>query len=151
VLKNYFFTHIYIYSDIFKSAKSTNKILEIHIAENKETTIHKPSINQKPLIIFIPNMYKIIATITHVTCESHIADHDSLNHIAVDSCNVFHCFNSSFTLSKIRILASIAIPMDKINQAIEAKVNTTQNNLIIVNTIAIYISNATADITQASL
>jgi hypothetical protein len=63
----------------------------------------------------------------------------------------FHDFISSFILSNISILASIAIPTERINQAIEAKVNTTHNDLIIVKTNAIYISKAIEDINQASL
>ena len=46
---------------------------------------------------------------------------------------------------------SIEILTNKINQAIDARVNTTPNDLIIVNTKAIYISNATADISHANL
>jgi hypothetical protein len=133
------------------SAKSTSNILDIHIAENNETIIQIASINQNHLIIFIPNINKINATINQVTFESQIADQDFLNHITVESFKFFHSFNSSFILSKIRILASIAIPTESISHAIDARVNTTQSHLIIVKTIAIYISKATADINQANL
>jgi hypothetical protein len=96
-------------------------------------------------------MNNIIATINHVTFESQIADHDFLNQITVASFKSFHHFNSSLILSKIRILASIAIPIERINQAIEARVKTTHKLFIIDNINAIYINNATADINQANL
>jgi len=69
----------------------------------------------------------------------------------VASSNHFHVFNSFFILSNIRIFASIAIPTDNINQAIEARVNTIPSIFTIVSTIAIYISSAIAEINQAAL
>jgi hypothetical protein len=115
------------------------------MAEKSETTIQIPSINQKPLIIFIPNIYKIKATIKPVTFESQIADQDFLNQISVASGSFLPKAISSLILSKINIFASIAIPTERINQAIEARVKTVQVDFTIAKTITIYIAKATEE------
>jgi len=108
---------------------------------NNETTIQIASINQNHFIKFIQKINNITETINHVTFESQIADHDFLNHTSVEFNILFHFFNSSFILSKIRILASIAIQRDKINQAIEARVKTIQRDLTSDNIIITYIKS----------
>jgi hypothetical protein len=55
---------------------------------------------------------------------SQIADHDFSNQFLVATTIFLHLLSSSFILSKIRILASIAIQIDKTSQAIVAKVIT---------------------------
>ena len=49
------------------------------------------------------------------------------------------------------ILASMAIPIESTNQAIEAKVNTTPNCFSIAKVITTYINNATAAISPENL
>ena len=123
--KNLVFLHL---TAIVKS-----KTFEIHITVKSETIIQRPSIRPNHFIIFIPNINNIKATINQVKFESHIADQDFLNQISVEYNISFHFFNSSLTLSNIRILASIAIQIDKISHAIEAKVRTIQKTFIIDN------------------
>jgi hypothetical protein len=115
-------------------ATAITKILETHIAENRETIIPIQSITQNPLIRFIQNMKRITAETNEVTCESQIADHDFSNQIFMDFITSVFALNSSLDLSKINILASIARPMESINHAIEDRVSTIQLNLTIVRT-----------------
>jgi hypothetical protein len=118
------------------------KILLINITENRLTIIQIANIKPNHFIIFTQKINSIIEIISHVTFESHIADHDFTNQILIDFSKLFHIFNSSFILSNISILASIAIPIDKISPAIDAKVKTIHNNFIIDKTKTIYISKA---------
>jgi hypothetical protein len=96
----------------------------------------------------IQNINNIIATINQVTFESHIADQDFLNHNLLASLKSFQSEISFLILSKISMLASIAIPIDKINQAIEANVKTIPKTLIINKTITIYKNNDILAINQ---
>jgi hypothetical protein len=80
-------------------------------------------------------MNKITATIRPVTFESQIADQDFLNQIFA-ALEVFSQFdNSSRILSKIKILASIAIQIERISPAIEASVSVIQRYLTIAKII----------------
>jgi hypothetical protein len=99
--------------------------------------IPKPRMNQNPLIRFIPNTKRMRATIRPVIFASQIAENDLSNHIFTDSRIVFHCLSSSFTLSNMRIFASIAIPIERTKPAIEARVRTTQNCFKIANVMTI--------------
>jgi len=92
------------------------------------------------LIIFTQNINNIRATISHVKLESQMAVHDFLNPIVVASSNFFHFFTSSLILSNISIFASIAIPIDRIKPAMDARVRTIHNVFIIVSTNIIYIN-----------
>ena len=109
------------------------------------------SIRPNHLIKFIPNINKTKATINQVTLLSHIADQDFLNHILVASSRSLPFFSSSLTLSKISILASIAIPIESISHAIEARVKTTPKLLTIDKTITIYKAKAIEAITHDNL
>jgi hypothetical protein len=146
---NYFPINIFLF--LILSANSIIKTLDIHIAENKETTIQIASINQNHLIKLIPKIYKIIATKNQVRFESQIADQDFLNQILLASIKSLPFLSSSLILSKIRIFASIAIPIDNINHATEAKVRVTQNDFIIVKTITTYKNNEIEDIKPENL
>jgi hypothetical protein len=86
-----------------------------------------------------------------VKLESQIADHDFLNQTSVESKTVSHFFNSSLILSNINIFASIAIHIDKIKPAIEAKVKVIHKTLTIDNIITIYKNNAIDAITHDAL
>ena len=59
--------------------------------------------------------------------------------------------SSSFILSKIRIFASIAIPIERTKPAIEASVNTTQNCFKTASIIATYTKSASAAISPENL
>ena len=103
------------------------------------------------LIIFIPNIKRIPATINPVILASQIAEKDLSNHICTASLNFSHFLNSSFILSKMMIFASIAIPIESTNHAIDARVKTIPNCFNIASVIAIYINNASAAITHDNL
>jgi hypothetical protein len=79
-------------------------------------------------------MYNINATKNQVTFESQIADQDFLNQILLASKRFFHHFISSLILSNISILASIAIQIDNIRPAIDARVNVIPSHLIMAKT-----------------
>jgi len=114
------------------------RILEIHITEKSETIIQIANINPNPLIKLIQKINRIIATISPVTFESQIADQDFLNQILAALAIFSHLLSSSLILSNIKILASIAIPIERIKPAIEARVRVIQRTLIIVRIIATY-------------
>ncbi len=97
--------------------------LDTHITVNRETIIQIANIKPNPLIRLIQNTNRIIATMSPVTFESHIADHDFLNQVLAALVRDSHFFNSSLILSNIKILASIAIPIERISPAIEARVS----------------------------
>jgi len=86
-----------------------------------------------------------------VTLLSHIADHDFLNQTSTESAIFFHDFNSSLILSKINIFASIAIPIDNISHAIDARVKTVQNTFTTVRTSITYINRETEAIKPDNL
>jgi hypothetical protein len=64
---------------------------------------------------------------SHVILASQIAENDLLKPSVTASLSCCHFLSSSFTLSNMIILASIAIPIERTNHAIEAKVSTIQN------------------------
>ncbi|MDF1682644.1 MAG: hypothetical protein P1U46_02725 [Patescibacteria group bacterium] len=109
--------------------------MDINITVKSETTIQSQSISQKPFIRFIQNINNINATINQVIFESHIAVQDFLNHISVAESISLPFFNSSLTLSNISIFASIAIQIESIRPAIEAKVSTIEK-IFTINNIA---------------
>ena len=78
-----------------------------------------------------------------VTFESHIADHDFLNPTFAALLIFSQADISSLILSNISILASIAIPIERIRPATEARVSVTQRSLTIDRIIATYIRRAT--------
>jgi len=109
------------------------------MAVNKLTIIHSHIISQNHLIIFIQKINKIKAIIRPVRLLSHIADQDLPNHSSTDFLSLCPSLILSLILSKISIFASIAIPIESINQAIEARVKTTQNAFTIASNNITYI------------
>jgi hypothetical protein len=87
-------------------------------------------------------MNKIIATIRPVTLESQIADQDFLNQILAEFIIFSQDSNSSLILSKISIFASIAIQIESIKPAIEARVRVIQRTFTIAKIITTYKINA---------
>ena len=69
--------------------------------------------------------------IIQVIFESKIAENEFLNHSLKDVLIFFQSFNNSFVLSNISMFESIAIQIDKIIQAIEARVITIQRSFTI--------------------
>gem|GEM_PF-621264 len=135
--KNYFLLKpINELVDILSFQIDKIKTLLTRIAVIKLTIIQIPNIKPNHLIIFTQKINKIIEIISPVILESHIADQELSNQICIDfflSC--FKLFlNSSFILSKIKILASIAIPIDKISPATEARVKIFQKDFITTST-----------------
>jgi len=122
------------------AARNTN-ILLTQYTEKSETNIPKPSINQNPLIRLIPKMNSISATMNPVRLLSQIADQDFLKPSLLACLSEVVFLNSSLILSNIRILASIAIPIDSINPATEARVKTIPSVLTIDNTNITYINS----------
>lgn len=147
----YFLIQINLFSSFNIIESHNRKTLETYIAVKREITIHIQSINQNHLIILIQKINSISETNNHVKLESQIADQDLLNHISVESRRLFHFLISSFILSNMRIFASIAIQIDKINHAIDARVNTNQKNLTTVKTKITYKINAIDDISPDNL
>lgn len=122
------------------------KILEIMIAENIDIKTPMPSVNANPLIKDVPNQKRIVAEIIVERLESRIEDQALEKPAETELAIVRPECNSSFSLSKIRILASTAIPIEIINPAIPAAVKVTGNNLNKANIIVIYIERATTAI-----
>ena len=132
-------------------AKNKIKTFETHITVNNETNIQIANIKPNHLIKFIQNINSIKDTINHVIFESQIADQDFSNHVWVAfTISLVFC-NSLFTLSNISILASIAIQIESIRPATEARVNVTHKSFITVKTTNIYINNEIEAANQANL
>jgi len=92
------------------------------------------SITAKPCIALVPYTYNTPAAIIVVMFASKIVDKERLlparKALIVD----FPERNSSFTLSKVIMLASTAIPTPRISAAIPGNVKTAFNQLKITNT-----------------
>ena len=136
---------------IFVLARSRIKSLEIKNTENKLTIIHSARMNPNHLIRFIQNIKRIMATMRPVMFASQMAEKDLSNHILCASLRVFPFLISSFILSKIKILASIAIPIERTSHAILASVRTIQNCFNIASVITIYVKRAIADMRPDTL
>lgn len=79
-----------------------------------------------------------------VICVSQIAENDPENQIRSASSSFSPFRSSSFIRSKIKIFASIAIPIESTSPAIEASVRTTQNCFKIARVATTYMSSARA-------
>ena len=73
----------------------------------------------------MPKANKIAATIKVVRLPSLIEGQARLNPSSTAWGKFFPCFNSSLILEKIKMLASMAMPIDKIKPPIPAKVKVT--------------------------
>jgi hypothetical protein len=117
------------------------------MAVKRERRIPSPSMSPNPLIREIPKIYRIKAEVNEVICESQIAVHDLSNPRSVARSSGCHSRSASFIRSNMRIFASIASPIERITQAMEASVSTTQKNF----TKAIKMSEYTINATPASI
>ena len=116
---------------LFSPKKFTleRKILVMVIADSIDTKTPIPKVKAKPLIKEVPNQKRIIAVIILEMLESRIENQAREKPVETASKTVLPERISSLTLSKIRMLASTAMPMEIINPAIPAAVKVTGNNL----------------------
>ena len=99
------------------------------MAENMLIIIPTPKVRAKPFIILVPIQKRMPAVIKLEMLESLIDNHARLNPSEMTDCKFFPFFNSSFILSNIKILASTAMPTDKMNPAMPAAVKVTGMSL----------------------
>ena len=105
------------------------------IAVNIETITPIDNVKAKPLTTLVPKKYRITQAKTVVIFESKILV-NALSKPELIAVNKFRpALNSSFVLSKIKMLASTAIPTDRMKPAIPARVNVTGTILKIENNI----------------
>ena len=95
------------------------------MAEKSEMEIPIAKVMAKPRTIPEPNQYKIAQVIREEILESRIEGKALANPNLSEVAKSLPSLNSSFILSKIRILASTAMPIERINPAIPAKVKVT--------------------------
>ena len=114
----------------------------IKIAENKLTKTPNAKVSAKPLIKEVENINKMTHTSKELILLSLIDGQARLNPSEIANGNALPCRISSFILAKIKILASTAIPMDKINPPMPAKVNVTGTSLNMESVMATYIIKA---------
>lgn len=107
------------------------------IALNMETPIPIARVSAKPLIDPVPKLKRMAVVIREETLESRIDDQALLKPVIRASCFGRPQRISSLILSKIKILASTAIPIERINPAIPASVKVTGIILKIANVIRV--------------
>ena len=112
------------------------------MAENKLITMPNANVKANPLIKDVENINKIAQTIKEFKLLSLIEGQALLNPSLIDKLKSLPLLISSFILAKIKILASTAIPMDRINPPIPAKVSVTGTNLNRERVSATYITSA---------
>ena len=121
------------------------------IAVNMEMSTPRPRVKAKPLMADVPSQKRMIAVIIDEMFESRIEsqarEKPSWSASSID----FPLFNSSFILSKIRMLASTAMPIERINPAIPAAVNVTGITLKTASDKMTYITRESEAIIPGSL
>ncbi len=131
--------HLHIHST-FSNLLPTNhlkKFLVTIIAENMLAIIPIAKVNANPLIMLVPSQNRITQVISEETFESRIDVHALLNPSSTAPAKLLPAFNSSFVLSKIKMFASTAMPIERINPAMPAKVRVTGINLKIASTTSV--------------
>ena len=88
----------------------------------------------KPVPKRVPNQKRMAHVINVDTLLSLIAGHALLNPVSMDAISVLPLRSSSFMRSNINILASTAMPMDRIAAATPESVKVTGINLKIAKT-----------------
>ena len=91
-------------------------------------------VNANPFTMLVPNQYKIREVMMLETLESRIDVQARSNPSRIASSSDFPKRNSYFRRSKIRILASTAMPMDNTNPVTPAIVMVTGMDLKIAST-----------------
>ena len=92
------------------------------MAEKSEIKIPIESVTAKPRIAPVPNQIRIKQVINEEAFESRMEVHARLNPCSTAESSERPARSSSRVLSKMRILASTAIPIERINPAMPAKV-----------------------------
>src|SRR3989344_7008113 len=123
--------------------KARKNVRVITIAENMLTTIPSPKVSAKPLIRLEPNQYKITEVIKLDTFESRMESHARIKPSSIAKPSVLPARNSSFMRSNIKMLASTAIPMERINPAVPAAERVTGRSLKIARVSTVYSKSAT--------
>src|SRR3989344_1534312 len=123
--------------------KTINNIRVMKIAENSETTIPNDNVSANPLINDVEKMNKMAQTIREFKLLSRMEGQARPNPSLMAAARLFPWLVSSFIRAKIKMLASTAIPMDKINPPIPAKVKVTGTSLKMARVMATYIRRAT--------
>ena len=100
------------------------------------------NVKAKPLIKLVATKNKIAQTINELKFESRIDGHALLNPSSIDCDKLLPAFISSFILAKIKILASTAMPIERIKPPIPAKVKVTGMSLNTAKVSATYITRA---------
>jgi len=99
------------------------------MAENMLTKMPIAKVKAKPLMMLVPSQNKIRQVIKEEIFESRIEVQARLNPSSIAPPKLLPQFSSSLIRAKIKILASTAMPMDKMKPAMPAKVKVTENNL----------------------
>src|SRR3989344_1185319 len=113
------------------------KVLVTVIAENIETKMPIAKVKAKPRIEPVPKLKRITVVISDETLESRIEDQALLKPAKRASCFGLPQRTSSLILSKIKMLASTAMPIERTKPAMPAKVKVTGIILKIANTIRV--------------
>lgn len=131
-----FHTFVNLY-DNFSLIINLKNVLVMVIAENMETKIPMARVIAKPLTKPVVKKYKITQVIKEEIFESRMLGQAREKPCSMAAEIGFPSRSSSFMRSKIRILASTAMPIDKINPATPAKVKVTGISLNKANTIIV--------------
>ena len=123
----------------------------INIAANMESKMPKLKVRANPFIKLVPSQNRITATIKVVKFPSLIDGHALRKLSSTDWEKLLPDLNSSLNLEKIKMLASMAIPIERIKPPMPAKVRVTGINLKRDKTKAIYIPRVKADKIPGSL
>ena len=99
------------------------------MAENILIRIPTPNVRANPLIMLVPIQKRMPAVIKLEMLESLMESHARLKPSETADCKFFPFFNSSFILSNIKMLASTAMPTDRMNPAMPAAVKVTGMSL----------------------
>ena len=104
-------------------------------------TTPMPRVSAKPMtrgaaMILLPNQKRMMQVMRVEKLPSRIAGQARLKPASTAALRVFPDLSSSFILSKISILASMAIPMERMKAATWARVRVTGTILKMVSIIA---------------
>ena len=125
------------------------------IAENKLTSTPSASVIAKPFTKLAPkeepNQKRIRLVMRVAMFESRMEGQARFQPRSIAWNSVLPLRNSSFKRSNIRMLASRALPVDRIRPAIPGKVSVTGISLKSANVIAAYIKIAKTAVTPGNL
>ena len=99
------------------------------MAENKLTIMPNDKVSANPLIKDVENKNKMAQTIKEFKLLSRMDGQAREKPSLIATPNSLPCFISSFMRAKIKMLASTAMPMDKMNPPMPASVIVTEISL----------------------